>query len=127
MRPERQTIIDQWLMRCFGQVADARNPIERALRLVEEAIELAQCESVDVEMLHRLVDRVYDRPVGDEYRELGGVGVCLLAYAAVKGYDADRAEATEVQRVLNKSTEHFAQRQIEKNIAGVGLEPKDSL
>lgn len=122
MRTERQQIVEQWMMRCFDQVADTRNPIERALRLVEEVIELAQCEEVDKHVLHTLIDRVYDRPVGEDYQELGGVGVCVLAYAAVKGLDADTCEAIEVRRILSKPPEHFTDRMIEKIAAGIGIE-----
>lgn len=121
-RYERQTLVLDWLNRTFRFTANWRDPKERALRVVEEAIELAQTVDVPIEMIERLVQRVYDREVGETFKELGGVGITLLAFAAATNLDADLAEAAELRRIVNIDPEHFRTKQHEKNLAGVGIE-----
>jgi len=96
------------------------NPRERVMRVLEEALELAQAEGVTSEEAHRLTEYVFGRPLGDPLQELGGVRLTLLGYAAARGVSADEAELTELQRVLSKDPEHFRRRNAEKKAAGVG-------
>ena len=96
----------------------ASNVEQRGLRLVEEAIEAAQAAGCDPATLHKLVDYIYAKEPGDLRQELGGVGLCVLAMAAVAGFDADEAEEKEVNRVLSKPLDYFARRNKVKNDAG---------
>lgn len=91
---------------------------QRALRMFEEAVELAQAAGNDPAQLHRLIDYVYARPVGTVESELGGVGVCLLALAAAANLSADETEQREVDRVMSRPIDHFSRRNQEKNDAG---------
>lgn len=116
-RNGRQFAIALWTIECFGE-EEATSIPQRALRLLEEAIECAQAAGVDLKMAHKLVDFVYDRPVGEIEQEIGGVSVTLLALAAAVGTSAEFVEQAEVERVLSKSRDIFTQRNAKKNAAG---------
>lgn len=107
-------LILDWGKRCFGAEHMANRRL-RALRLVEEAIELAQASNVDPEQLHSLIKSTYSRPVGDPYQELGGVVLTAASYAASQfSQDIDLVLLAETRRVLSKPTEHFRSRNQEK-------------
>jgi NTP pyrophosphatase (non-canonical NTP hydrolase) len=116
-RNQRQADTHAWCVAAFGD-HDARSIPQRGLRLVEEAIETAQACGCDPAMLHRLIDHVYAKPVGDLAKELGGLGVTLLALAEAAGVSADEAEKHEIERVRAKPLSHFAARNAAKAAAG---------
>ena len=116
-RDHRQTQVADWCVAAFGR-DQAVSIAQRGIRLVEEAIEAAQASGCGREMVHKLVDYVYSRPIGELHQELGGVGVGALALAAAAGLCADECEATEVARIISKPLEHFAARNEAKNAAG---------
>lgn len=116
-RDQRQAEVQAWCVAAFGD-HDALFVPQRGLRLVEEAIETAQACGCDPELLHRLIDHIYAKPVGDLPQELGGLGVTILALAAAAGISADAAEASEVARVRAKPLSHFAARNAVKTAAG---------
>lgn len=113
----RQEIAVRWATRCFGP-DHVNSPEQRAVRFLEEAIELYQATGADREMALKLVNFVFDRPVGDVENELGGVGLTLLLIANATGHDADAAEEKELLRVLEKPRGEFAARNQKKNDAG---------
>lgn len=117
MRDARQSRAEEWALAAFGE-EEASSPEQRGLRLAEEAIEAAQAVQCDRAQLHRLVDFVYDRPVGELSRELGGVGLTLLCLAAATKLSADTCESAELDRVLSKPLAHFTARNEAKNEAG---------
>ena len=117
MRAIRQKMVADWVERAFG--AKQRSDVQhRAIRLLEEVIELYQATGAPIHMAHQLIDYVFSRPVGDLAQELGGVGVTVLALAAAADLDADAEERREVARVLGIPVEHFSRRNDEKNAAG---------
>jgi hypothetical protein len=116
-RQERQRIVVDWGRRAFGD-AQMASPQQRAVRLLEEAIEAYQACGAPRAMAHRLVDFVFDRPPGEVGQELGGVAVTLLALAHASGLDADGQEVTEIARCLSKDPDHYAKRNAAKNAAG---------
>ena len=116
-RDQRQADVQAWCVAAFGN-HDALFIPQRGLRLVEEAIETAQACGCDPALLHRLIDHIYAKPVGDLTQELGGLGVTILALAAAAGVSADAAEASELARVKTKSLSHFAARNAAKSAAG---------
>lgn len=103
-----------WAVRSFG-AEHVYNKSVRALRLAEEAIELAQALGVSREKMHEQVDAVFNRPVGEPWQEMGGVMVTatILCLATFSHYP-DEALFDELRRVLEKSPEHFAKRNEEK-------------
>jgi NTP pyrophosphatase (non-canonical NTP hydrolase) len=115
--PLIQTLVDDWVLRCFGPEQRSDSQV-RALRVNEEAVEFAQSVGVDKALLHQLVDYVYDRPIGVPTQELGGVGITFVA--ACNALDADASEVieAELRRILSKPTEHFTNRNKQKLEAG---------
>lgn len=116
-RDRRQAETHAWCVAAFGD-HDARSIPQRGLRLIEEAVETAQACGCDPATLHRLIDHVYARPVGELRQELGGLGVTLLALAEAAGISADEAERAEIGRVRAKPLSHFAARNAAKKAAG---------
>lgn len=116
-RTKRQQMVHYWCVAAFG-TDHASSLTQRGVRLLEEAIELYQAADGTAEMAHRLIDFIFDRPVGDLEREIGGVGITLLALAAATNRSADKCEADELARVLARPLEHFTARNEDKNAAG---------
>jgi NTP pyrophosphatase (non-canonical NTP hydrolase) len=116
-RDRRQAEVARWAAECFGREQATSLP-QRGIRLLEEAVELAQAAGCERAMALALVDYVFSRPVGELGREIGGVSTTLLALAEAAGTSADEEEAREVARVLAAPREHFAARNAAKNAAG---------
>lgn len=75
---------------------------ERAMRLLEEAIELAQAEGITREMVDNQAAHVYARPVGEPSQEAAGVAVCLLGWCAATGNMLATLAEREVRRIEAK-------------------------
>ena len=118
VRAHGQARVGGWMVDTFGPMALETE--ERALRLFEEAAELAQACGVGQEKLLGLILHVYGKPAGEAAKEAGQVGVCLLAFCAATGVNADAAEAAEVDRVTSLSADHFRDRQNAKAEKGLG-------
>lgn len=117
LRERRQATVANWCVDAFGS-GSASSVTQRGLRMLEEAIEAYQAAGCDRAMAHKLVDYVFDRPVGELFQELGGLSVTLLALAEAAGMNVDLAERVEIARVLAKPPEYFAQRNAAKNVLG---------
>lgn len=90
--------VADWVFRALG--ADIlHNTRERAKRVLEESIELAQAEGVTLEECKDLVAYVYARPVGDPFQEAAGVGFCWIAYGEARGFDLLELVKIELWRV----------------------------
>jgi hypothetical protein len=102
-----------WAIRSFGRdhVFDTRI---RALRVAEEAVELAQAAWVEEAQMHKLVGLVYSRPPGEVLLEVGGVLMTTYILAARLGYDPKDIFADELLRVLQKTPEYYGKRNQEK-------------
>lgn len=116
-RARRQHLTAAWCTAAFG-IDHATSLPQRGIRHIEESIELAQAAGCDKDMIHKLVDHVYSRPVGLLSQEIGGVGITLLALANAAGWSADQEEARELARVLSMPLTHFADRNKAKDAAG---------
>ena len=114
-----QNRVGAWVRSRFGD--SNMKPIERAARLLEEAIELAQAEGMSATDAHRLTDFVYDKPAGEPKQEIGGIGVCLLAWGAATGENIWTLTRNELARIEAKSAEHFHERHKIKSDAGVAM------
>ena len=114
----------QWLVRCwvvkaFG-IEVLRDRRERALRLIEEAVELGQAIGLDALEVQRLVAYVYSRPVGEPSQEVGGVLVTALAAAEALGLEAEDCLRTEVERINQPDVvEKCRANQFVKRVVGV--------
>lgn len=111
-------LILNWAVTTFGPVA--KDPTERAARLLEEAAEAAQACAVTRETALKIVERTYDRPVGLIGLEIGGVLVCTLGLCAVHNIDPDEALEREVERVLNRDLGYWAKKHGDKVKDGTG-------
>lgn len=105
-----------WAVRSFGPIALNRD--ERAARMAEEAIEVAQVEGVPLDVMQRITARVYSRPVGELGQEIGGLMVGLYALAARAGVDIEAEFKREFTRVLSKPADWWARKHAEKVAAG---------
>lgn len=118
-----QARIAAWAAQVLGKEAAGNIP-ERSLRAAEEVIELTQACGVDVETVHRLVDYVFSRPIGEPSQEIAGSLVSLYAVAAALNVDADAALHVELERIAQPEViERVRRRQTEKREA-LAVKPK---
>jgi hypothetical protein len=92
-----QTGVSNWVLMCFGEMI-ATDVIERNYRFFEEATELVQACGATRKGCHELVDYVFDRPVGDQDQEVGGVMVTLAALCSANNIDMDMSGYEELNR-----------------------------
>lgn len=90
--------VGRWMIECFGEVI-AMDPLERIMRFLEEALELAQAEGMSAEEVGRVVSSVYGRPIGESFQEVGGVMVTLAAFCFRRDIDLASAAITEFDRI----------------------------
>ena len=119
----RQSAVFHWVRATFGEPSTVAS--ERVLRVLEEAIELAQAEGIPQDRVLASVEYVYRKPVGDPAQEVGGLGVTLLAYCETKGISADEEEAREFDRVVKIDADHFRARHNKKADAGIAVRVKE--
>lgn len=88
----------EWATEAFGAetITDLKT---RAMRTLEEAVELAQALGVDEEACHRQVVHTYSRPVGDPAQEIAGVINGALMAAEGLGVDGLLVAEEELHRV----------------------------
>lgn len=98
-RDDTQKDLHAWVEKCFGP--EAHNPKERALRFLEEALELAQAMGLGEGDVSRMRRYVWARPIGEVSQEIGGVMVTLYGLAEVMGISVETEENREIARVLH--------------------------
>lgn len=105
-RDRRQKLILAWAERTFHDSGRA-DPLERACRFIEEALELFDAvyhqaggnwEHMDT-VLPKIIARVRNRPPGDVFQEFGQVGVTVNCLAELLGVSFATAEIREFERV----------------------------
>lgn len=112
----RQKKVLDWAVENFGVIATNRD--ERAARLIEEAVEVAQAEGVPLEIVQRIVERIYSRPPGELSQEIGGLAITLDALAENAGLDVTVEAERELERITSKSKEWWTKKHAEKVEAG---------
>ena len=98
---ELQAKVEAWMYACFTPEI-VINGIERNHRFFEEATELVQARHMTRAECHQLVDYTFDRPVGEERQEVGGVLVTLTALCNSSNHDMTLCAKTEIQRIWDK-------------------------
>ena len=118
---ELQEQVGAWAKDTLGEsVLQARK--ERALRVCEEAIELAQAEGIQQFMVTTLLERVYSRTIGVPYQEAAGIGVTLLAWAYAANIDLEHLIKDEIYRISEpEMRKKIREKQNEKAAAGVAM------
>lgn len=102
----------------FGALALSIN--ERGRRFFEEAAELAQWCGVSRSCMHRIVDRVQSKPVGDLDKELQDVGFTLHTLCGVVGAHPIPATEAGLRGFMSKPASYWHARQMAKHADGVG-------
>jgi hypothetical protein len=72
------------------------------MRLLEEAIELAQAEGIKWNQVVAQVHYVFGRKRGEPLQEAGGVAVCILGWCASNGLTFDEVARAEIERIEAK-------------------------
>lgn len=108
-----------WVEKTFG-ISMLTDKEERGMRMLEEAIEVAQAIGVPRERAALLVNVVYDKPAGDVEQEIGGLGTTVLTLATTLGANFLETTEKEVSRIESLPAEHFRKRNVAKAAAGVG-------
>lgn len=94
-----QQRVQGWMQECFGPLISS-DTVERNHRFTEEALELVQACGCTADEVRRLVDYVFDRPIGVIAQEVGGVAVTLAALCSAYGIDMQYSAETELARIL---------------------------
>ena len=97
---------------------------ERCARVHEEAAELFQSVGGTREVAHKIVDMVFDKPIGDTKQEVAGVAFTLLALCANKELRLDEVFAAEITRFKAKDPNVFRDKQKLKAVLGVSIRPE---
>lgn len=113
-RPSRAL---QWAIDTFGPVAS--DPQERALRFLEEAIELAHSLDVSYVALTAISRRVYDKPQGETPREVGQAQMTLETLARAIQVDADAEATKEFYRIQAIPKAEWERRHEAKRAIGI--------
>jgi NTP pyrophosphatase (non-canonical NTP hydrolase) len=117
--PRRANLALEWCTAIFGKVA--RDPMERASRFAEEAIELAQAARIPADVLAKMIERVYSRPAGDLKKEIGQAAITLELFAHNAGIDADVEASREFARVQAIPKEEWQRRHEAKVAIGIAI------
>lgn len=106
-----------WAVKSFGAIANNRD--ERGARLAEEAIEIAQCEGVPLDIIIRIANHVYSRPSGELRQEIGGTAIALMACAENADLSVYECSFREFERMNSKSYEWWQKKHADKVAAGI--------
>ncbi len=116
-----QKRISTWVVEMFGEES-LSDKDERVLRVLEEALELAQALGITREKASSLADRVYSRPVGEPVQKVSGVGITIFAMAESLGVDALQVMETEYARISDPNLKtKILKKHLDKVAAGFGL------
>ena len=117
---DNQARVAAWILETFG-IEFLRNGHERTLRLIEEVVELAQAAGIEKDVVHRVIDYVFSRPVGTVEQEIAGSMVTLYGAATAFGVDAQGELEKELTRINTPEVkDRCRRRQDEKREALVG-------
>lgn len=87
-----------WHNHAFGNLGPQAARVY-SMRVLEEALELAQAEGVrPVEVAH-IVQQVYAKPAGEPAKELGGLLITITGYANMAGLSIEDVFRTEYNRI----------------------------
>lgn len=87
----------QWAVATFGEIATDKE--ERAMRFVEEALELVYALGLQATTLQMIAARVYSRPKGDRWQEFGQAQLTLELLAEVYGINPQLRASIEFERI----------------------------
>jgi hypothetical protein len=114
---ERRVRALAWAVNTFGEIAADKE--ERAMRFVEEAVELVNALGLDVRTVRAIVERVYGRQKGDRGRELGQAMFTLELLGEALAIDPSRAADAEFTRCQAIPKEEWERRHKAKVDIGI--------
>ncbi len=119
----REKLSYSWVVACFG-IDRARSRKERSMRVLEEAIELAQaCGHKRADCLTQL-DQTFAKPTGEIKQEIGGVLVTLASLCGLFNLDMDEIFTTEFARCIEKM-EAIRVKGLAKSVIFASVDPED--
>jgi hypothetical protein len=95
-----ETRVKEWVVSRIGAMNMHRR--ERAMRLLEESVELAQSEGITQDQVTRQVAHVFGRPAGEPSQEAAGVAVTLLGWCAATDNQLLDLAVREIERIEAK-------------------------
>jgi NTP pyrophosphatase (non-canonical NTP hydrolase) len=117
--PDRHIQMLGWAVITFGSIA--AEPHERALRFVEEAIELAHAAGLSGAEMTAIIGRVWARPPGDIEKEMAQAAMTLGIMSATAGINLRAVENAEFDRVQTIPKEEWQRRHAAKVDLGIAL------
>lgn len=96
-----QQLMARWSLYVFGEKNVEITPHIRALRLLEEVLELGQADGVTLREIATIIQQVYSKEPGERFQEAGGVATCLFAYCDVAGLNLEDVFFAEFGRIMN--------------------------
>lgn len=118
-RNQRQRLVLRWATRVFGTITTRIE--ERAMRVVEEAIEVAQAAGISQNTVEKILYRIYGKEPGRIEEEMGGLLVTTLAMCEVLGAEADELERNEIERILALPEGRVQEKHETKRALGIAL------
>lgn len=106
-----------WAVETFGDVANDKE--ERAMRFLEEAVELVMSLGLQPETLQMIAARVYSRPKGDRWREFGQAQLTLELLGEVFSIDPQQRASIEFERIQTIPQEEWERRHAAKVEMGI--------
>lgn len=113
----RSTAALAWAVSIFGEGAEDGE--ERAMRFIEEAVELVNAVGLSASVVHAIVERIYTRHKGDRGREMGQALLTLELLAEVYGIDPSRCADVEFARIQAIPKEEWERRHAAKVESGI--------
>lgn len=118
--PHREDRAKAFVLDRFGTEAFTSTQ-ERASRVLEEAIELAQACGVTQGRALRSIAYVYEHPAGAPAQELGGVACTLYGLASAMETTVGHEFRREMSRIEAVTVEEFRARQRNKAAQGMSM------
>jgi hypothetical protein len=106
-----------WVESIFGK--ESITSRERATRVVEEAIELAQAEGISLCLLQKVTNRVFSRPAGSATKEASQLALTLWAYCESQSISPVELAAEEADRVESLPKDYWQKRHDAKRAQGI--------
>lgn len=119
-----QIAVNRWGDYVFGPRKEEHGAHVYSLRLLEEALELAQAEGATIAEVQHIVSQVLSKEPGEPKKELGGVLICVSGYANAAEFNLGEVFEFEYARIQDPA---HIERIRYRNFHGdkIGLRPQD--
>lgn len=92
-----------WHRMVFGDRHMVNGAKVYSMRLMEEAMELAQAEGVTADQAMTILRQMFDKPAGEPAKEFGGVLVTATGYANFADRDIEATFEAEYERIQDSA------------------------